>query len=112
LGIKKGHFKTPETSVRNYLSNSGIDQDFINKKVVLVKGLFEDTLRTYNGKQVALLHLDVDLYQSYKECIEFFYPRVAKGGIIAFDEYQSTEWPGAKKAIDEYSAGKGENHQG
>ena len=31
------------------------------------------------------------------------WPRVVPGGIAVFDEYhQSTEWPGEKKAVDEY----------
>jgi hypothetical protein len=41
--------------------------------------------------------------------LEFFYPKVAAGGIIAFDEYQSFEkYPGARKAIDEFFEGRRE----
>jgi len=71
----------------------------------LVPGYFNDTLKTYQG-QVALLHLDVDLYDSYKVCLETLYPKVATGGVILFDEYAEPtdlkNWPGAKKAIDEF----------
>ena len=42
-----------------------------------------------------------------KDCLEHFYPLVVKGGIIAFDEYQSKDaYPGCKKAVDEYFNGK------
>ena len=27
-------------------------------------------------------HLDVNLYGSYKECMQFFYPRIVPGGIF------------------------------
>ena len=51
-----------------------------------------------------LLHLDCDLYQSYKDSLEFLYPKVVRNGIIAFDEYVNEEWafPGAVKAINEF----------
>ena len=31
--------------------------------------------------------MDVDLYSSYKDCLEFFFPKLVKGGIVTFDEY-------------------------
>lgn len=51
---------------------------------------------------VALLHLDLDLYQSYKDALQQFYPKVARGGRVLLDEYSDPKWPGATKAIDEY----------
>ena len=48
------------------------------------------------------MHLDVDLYNSYKNCLDFFYPLLVNGGIITFDEYDNTKWTGAKVAIDEF----------
>ena len=58
--------------------------------------------------QVAFLHIDVDLYESTKECLEFFYPRMARGGIIVDDEYGFAQCPGAKLAMDEFFADKPE----
>lgn len=55
-----------------------------------------------------LVHLDVNLYESYKECLEFFYPRVVPGGIILFDEYNDPPWPGCNRAVDEFLAGRPE----
>lgn len=106
---RKGHYRTRQDAVLKFLRNSGIDQAFLDSKMSLIPGFFEHTLEHYNGKQVAFLHLDVDLYQSYKETLEFFYPKIAPGGIIAFDEYQDTaKYPGAQKAIDEFFSGKPE----
>lgn len=47
----------------------------------------------------------MDLYQSYKTCLEHLFPKVVSGGIVLFDEYDTPNWPGAKKAIDEYFKG-------
>ncbi len=66
----------------------------------LVKGLFADTLPACPAKNIALLHIDCDWYESVKICLERFYDRVSPGGIIQFDDYG--HWAGARKAIDEF----------
>ena len=53
--------------------------------------------------KISLLNLDVDLYNSYKTCLEELYDKVIDGGIVCFDEYQSDKWTGAKKAIDDFA---------
>ncbi len=52
--------------------------------------------------------MDVNLYDSYRECLHFFYPRMELGGIILFDEYNDPPWPACNKAVDEFLAGKPE----
>lgn len=107
FSVKKGHYSTNKESVINHLLKSGISKDFIQSNITLIKGFFQDSLKNYNGEPIALLHLDVDLYDSYKVCLEYLYPYVSKGGIIAFDEYQENEkYPGGKKAIDEFFNGR------
>lgn len=106
---KRGHYKTRQASVIKHLLNSGLSEHFVASNIRLVAGFFVDSLPRYDGGKVAFLHLDVDIYSSYKETLEFFYPKVAAGGIIAFDEYQSFEkYPGARKAIDEFFEGRRE----
>lgn len=84
------------------------DMHFLNSRISLVPGFFEDSLAAYPHQSISLLHLDVDLYDSYKVCLEELYPKLSVGGIVAFDEYVSEAhaWPGALKAIEEYFAGR------
>ena len=56
----------------------------------------------------SFIHLDVDLYEPTRDSIEFFYPRINKGGILVCDDYMQTVCPGATKAIDEFLADKPE----
>ena len=71
--------------------------------VTLVKGWFSETIPKYRGSQIALLHLDVDLYDSYQDCLHYLWPRVSMNGIVAFDEYHlPNRWPGAERAVDEF----------
>ena len=85
----------------------GLQQSEIDLRVKLQPGLFGDTLAGYRG-EIALLHIDVDLYESYRDCLHTLWPRVARGGVIAFDEYDESEaWPGARRAVDEFLGGQG-----
>jgi hypothetical protein len=59
--------------------------------------------------EFSLVHIDVDLYEPTKASVEFFYPRVAAGGLMIFDDYGSAKCPGAKWAIDEFFADKKES---
>jgi len=50
------------------------------------------------------VHIDVYLYQPTRESLEFFYPRLAHGGMIVCDDYGFANCLGAKRACDEFAA--------
>ena len=104
---RKGHYKTSMRFVRNRLDSYSM----YTKKINLVRGYVEATLKNYQGK-IAILHIDLDIYEGYKTTLDTLYPLVEPGGIIAFDEYQSNlKWPGAKKAVDQFIERTGETLQ-
>lgn len=74
--------------------------------VRLVKGNVLETLKDdqYLPKQISILRLDTDFYESTKMELEVLYPRVASGGVIIVDDYGV--WRGSKKAVDEYFGAK------
>jgi hypothetical protein len=74
---------------------------FYKKYVKLVPGYFENTLPVADLDCISFLHLDCDLYQSYKTCSEFLTKRLVTGSIVLYDEYNHSKWPGATKAINE-----------
>ena len=76
--------------------------------VTLVPGYFADTLRTLPAPRFSFVHLDCDIYDSYKQTLAFFYPKLPGGGIILLDEYNDPPWPGCKLAVDEFLADKPE----
>lgn len=83
----------------------------LGQHVELVKGYLASTLPHYSRFRFCLVHLDVDIYESYKVGLEFFYPRVVSGGMILLDEYNDPPWPGCNKAVDEFLADKPETLQ-
>ena len=84
--------------------------DLFSVNAKLVAGFFSDTLPTLSDDQrFCFIHLDVDLYQSYIECLDALYDRLTPGGVIVFDEGDSDVWPGARLAIDEFFADRPES---
>lgn len=103
----KGFWASPPEIVYQVLRDGRVSEEVINSRVHLVKGLFDKTLPTYKGR-IALLHLDCDLYESYRISLTALYEKVVPGGVIMFDEYKDDRWPGATKAIDEFFVGRPE----
>jgi hypothetical protein len=60
------------------------------------------------GVRFSLVHLDCDLYAPTRAALEAFWPRLARGGVMLFDEYAIKDWPGETAAVDEYFADKPE----
>lgn len=76
---------------------------FINlTNVKLVKGLFPDSGLPFENEKFALVHVDFDFYLGIKACLDWFWPRMNKGGFIVFDDYDWHMCPGVKKALDEF----------
>ncbi len=79
------------------------------ENAVFVKGYFPDSVtgRDDLPDQYALVSLDPDLYAPALSGLEYFWPRMAKGGVIMIHDYTSMQFPGVKKAVDEFCA---QNH--
>jgi hypothetical protein len=80
------------------------------RKVTLVEGDILETVPNYVEKhpelKIALLHLDVDIYEPSRCILERLYPRLSIGGVLVLDDYAI--FPGATKAVDDYFAGRSE----
>lgn len=70
--------------------------------VQVVKGWIPSTFLGREKTMISMAHVDVDIYQSVKDCCEFIYPRLCAGGVIIFDDYGFDTCKGAKLAVDEY----------
>jgi hypothetical protein len=78
----------------------------ILENITFCKGYMPSSFSKFDLSPVALLNVDVDLYQSTKDVLDFFWPLMQSTGIVILDEYDSNsdseKWPGAKKAVDEF----------
>lgn len=78
------------------------------EKIELIQGDVTETIPKYVKKnpklKINFLNLDTDIYEPAITILEYLYPRMVKGGILALDDYRV--FPGETKAVDEYFAGK------
>ena len=74
-------------------------------RVRIVPGWFQDTFPLVRAKQVAILNIDADWYESVKLCLDTFYDLVAPGGFVSLDDYG--HWPGCRLAVDEFFQARG-----
>ena len=78
------------------------------ENTVYLQGFFPDTLTDeVRQSSFALVHIDCDLYRPMKSALEFFYPRLSKGGMMLVHDYDSGNWDGATQAVDEFCAAAG-----
>ncbi len=110
----EGEWRVSEEMVKIQLKESRIFDEFPNLIIEIQKGFLSETLPHFPRWPIAFLHLDVDLYPGYCDGLEYLFPLVVPGGIVAFDEYKEfpntaeygwgkiEKFPGATKAIDDY----------
>jgi len=94
----KGQFYSSYEMVKEYLKQY--------KNVYIYKGTFPSTSKPIKNKKFSFVHLDVDIYESTLKSLNFFYPRMNKGGIIISHDYISAL--GVKNAFDEFFKDKPE----
>ena len=76
-------------------------------EVTFHRGWIPTTFAGLAERRYRFVHIDVDLHEPTRDAIEYFYPRLATGGVIVCDDYGFLHWPGARRAIDEYCAPRG-----
>ena len=70
------------------------------------KGLFPKSAEGLEDMPYAFAHFDVDLYESTRACLEYFYPRMISGGVIVSHDYSLLA--GVEKAFQEFFVDKPE----
>jgi hypothetical protein len=92
--------------VTGAVTRFGISSDEFHSRVRIAKGFMPGSFALYDKNPIALINLDLDLFESYRDALAFFWPLVSEGGVVMFDEYDIPEtaakFPGARKAIDQF----------
>jgi O-methyltransferase len=92
---------TSEEAVRRRLGSS--------PNVIFRPGYVPDTLNGLEDQSFAFVLLDLDLFAPTRASLEFFYPRLSRGGYLVLHDYNNPESDWAcKRAMDEFLAGRPE----
>lgn len=89
------HDDTSEQSVRDLLASVGAEN------AQLLKGIFPDETASDLSGPIALLHIDVDVYQSGRDIVNWALARLPVGAAIVFDDYGFSGCEGITRLANE-----------
>ena len=95
----KGCYACDLDSIREYLAGFPNVEYHVGFCPDSVRGVLDDT-------RFCFVHLDLDLYSSTKQCLEYFFPRLVPGGILLSHDYSMLD--GVRQAFDEFVVGRPE----
>ena len=91
------HANTSKAMVENLVSSMNL------ANVQVLQGIFpEDTGSIVKDRTFRFAHIDVDVYQSAKDCNEWLWPRLCHGGVVVYDDYGHVPC-GLTEYVDEQS---------
>lgn len=94
------------SGVQYFLRSWGVSME----RMVFHPGWFQHVMGTEAQRigKLALLRLDVDLYESTQFCLEYLYDKVVPGGIIIDDDFGYDEpLPACRRALFEFLDARG-----
>ncbi len=74
------------------------------KQIHILKGIFPDETGRLCPDKLRFVHVDVDVYQSGKEVLNWVWPRLVSGGIVVFDDYGFLTCSGITNLVEEQRA--------
>jgi O-methyltransferase len=90
-------FQSSEDFVRSVTAEFGF--------VELHNGWIPEVFAGFDDGPVRFVHVDVDMFEPTKAALEFAWPRLVPGGVVVCDDYYSSIFDGATKAVDEFLGG-------
>ena len=115
LGVYKGDFAMeieralPGRKMHLFDSFEGFDgmfkdtsEEYVASRLpnaLIHKGYFPST---FEAHEYAFISLDADLYEPTRDGLALFWPCMVKNSVIMVHDYNSTQFPGVKKAVDEF----------
>jgi len=79
--LTKGKYKADMEDVAKLFSSE--------QNITIHKGIFPDNSDVVKDKWFSLVHIDCDIPKCIIDCLNFFYPRMEKGGVILIHDYST-----------------------
>lgn len=104
-----GPYDIHQVGSMNETSREVVETQFAGQSGIHIhQGVMPATFAGLENCVISVANIDVDNHDAVRDCLSFIYPRVPSGGYIVLDDYWCPDCPGAKKATDEFFAGKPE----
>lgn len=103
-----GQFQYSVANLYEIIKKANIPRS-IHNELVVIQGFFDQTVHQVSSENIAILHLDGDLYASVKTPLSVLADKVTQGGVIVIDDYLVNDlqqkfepFPGARLAVNEF----------
>lgn len=81
---------------------SALAADLNLSNVEMLVGIFpDDTGHQVEDRQFSICHIDVDVYQSAADILDWVWPRLTRGGIVVYDDYGFDRCGGITRHVNE-----------
>jgi O-methyltransferase len=106
-GVVKAGEADPRYSGGEHATGIGPARDLAEvqfglKNVRFLTGIFpEQTANLVSETSIRFCHIDVDVYQSARETLEWVWERLEVGGIVVYDDYGFTQTAGVTRHVNE-----------
>jgi hypothetical protein len=84
----------------HFASNQKHLASLVSNRVTLHRGWIPEVFVDIG--QISFASIDVDLYEPTRDALAYWYDRLMPGGIMYFDDYGYTSFPGATMAVKEH----------
>jgi O-methyltransferase len=95
-GWQSGTLVTTQEVLISNFHNNGLREPVINK------GWFKNIDDSCIPSKISFAFLDGDFYDSIYDSLSNIYDKVQIGGIICFHDYERSDLPGVKQALDDF----------
>jgi len=90
------HSDTTKSGVIELCKSLGLD------RVQILQGIFpDDSAHVVSDRTFRFCHIDVDVYESAKDIVNWVWPRLVPGGLIVFDDYGFYSCVGITRFVNE-----------
>lgn len=73
-------------------------------KVCVLVGMFPESNAELVSDKLALVHIDVDVFESARDVLLWAAPRLVRGGVVVFDDYGFYGCEGVTRMVNEFVA--------
>lgn len=94
------HADTQTDTVLTLAQRCGVDT-----QVNVLVGMFPEQNAEQVGQQLALVHIDVDVYESARDVLQWALPRLTPGAVVIFDDYGFHGCEGVTRLVNEVTVG-------
>lgn len=101
--LRPAYDDTTRREVQAFLEPIGIGD-----RMALHQGLLADVLSTLPERQYVFVNLSIKTHEAHTQALEYFYPRMRRGGVIVFDDIYNRRFPMAETAVNTFLQDKPE----